>query len=98
MPLLDLTSIEAPDIAMFAAQNDTTCPYATAEGIRDAIGGPVKKFYTIDNQEHSYFASANDYDFMVNLMSELVEPVVASAVSRASIAFTSFVLSAAMLA
>ena len=97
MPLLKLSSIEAPDIAMFAAQNDTTCPYATAEGIRDAIGGPVKKFYTIDNQEHVYFAGANDYDFMVNLMSELVEPVVASAVSKASIAFTSFVLSAAML-
>ena len=98
MPLLDLSDIEAPDIAMFAAQNDTTCPYATADGIRDAIGGPVKKFYTIPNQEHVYFAGANDYDFIVNLIGELVEPTTTSAVLKASIAFTSFVLSAVMLA
>ena len=28
--LLELSSIKAPDIALFAAENDTTCPYATA--------------------------------------------------------------------
>ena len=98
MPLLDPSTIHGTDIAMFVAQDDSTCPYALAEDLRDKIGSPVKSFYTIPHQDHGYFVDANDHDFMENLMSELVEPVVASAVSRASIAFTSFVLSAAMLA
>ena len=98
MPLLDLSSIEAPEIAMFVAQDDQTCPHATAEKTKDSIGDAVKQFYTIDFQGHEYFAGANDYDFMVNLMNELVVPTTASSVLNISIAFTSLVLSTSMLA
>ena len=72
-PLLDLSSIEAPPIAMFSGSKDVTCPYETALHIRDEIGDTVEKFYTIENQDHMYFASANDDEFIDNLMAHLTQ-------------------------
>ena len=59
---------------MFAGEKDVTCPYATALHIRDQIGDTVKQFHTIEGKDHMYFASANDDEFIQNLMDQLVEP------------------------
>ena len=80
MPLIDLSTINSTDITFFAARNDGTCKYAWAENMRDTIGDSVKNFITIENQDHPYFASANDHEFIANLMSELVEPETETAV------------------
>ena len=80
MPLIDLSTINSTDITFFVARNDGTCPYAWAESMRDTIGDSVKNFITIENQDHPYFASANDHEFIANLMSELVEPETETAV------------------
>ena len=94
---LDLSTITAPDIAMFATTIDVNCPLNTAKSMKDQIGGAVKKFYEIDNTTHMnhYFGSANDYNFMQQLMDQLTKD---NAITRASIALTGLVMSAAMLA
>ena len=71
--LLDLSSIKAPPIAMFSGSKDVTCPYKTALHIHEEIGDTVEKFYTIDDQDHMYFASANDDEFINHLMAHLTE-------------------------
>ena len=80
---------------MFAALDDETCPYATANSTRTTLGDTVSKFYTIPNAGHQYFASANDYEFMNNLMSELT--VTTSAIRGAAGAMAGLLLSAASL-
>ena len=94
-PLLDLASIKAPPITMFAALDDETCPYATANSTRTTLGDTVSKFYTIPNAGHQYFASANDHEFMTNLMNELT--VTTSAIRGAAGAMAGLLLSAASL-
>ena len=81
---------------MFTTTIDVNCPLSTAQSIKDKIGDAVKNFYTIDNeyQLNSYFASANDDDFINSLMDQLK----ASAIKSATIALTSLLLSAIMLA
>ena len=70
-PLLDLSTITAPPIALFSGSKDVTCPYATALKIKDQIGDAVQKFFTIENEDHMFFASRNDPDFIRNLVSQL---------------------------
>ena len=88
-----MSSIEAPPIALFAADKDINCSYARAERIRDEIGDPVVAFYTINDMDHEYFAHANDDEFMKNLTNELTQ----SFAFKASLALTSIIMSATML-
>ena len=90
-----MASIKAPPITMFAALDDQTCPYATANNTRAVLGDTVSKFYTIPNGGHSYFSGANDYEFMTNLMNELT--VTKSAIRGSAVALAGLIVSATCL-
>ena len=57
-------------VAMIAATLDPTCPYATAEHMRDIIPS-VKSFNTIEGEDHHYFAYASDEAFMAHVINAL---------------------------
>ena len=62
--LIPLDSIDKVPIAMIAAENDTTCPYATAVTMTEIIYKAVKQFNTVPSEDHTYFSYASDVIFM----------------------------------
>ena len=55
---------------MFAATEDASCPYATAQETAAILGDLVTNFETFEG-DHYYFWTQNDKEFMDLLISEL---------------------------
>ena len=56
---------------MIAGTKDPTCPYATAEQMKEVIGEDVKQFTTIEGEDHTYFSYASDDFFMKAVLTAL---------------------------
>lgn len=69
--LIPLDSIDKVPIAMIAGTEDPTCPYATAQHMKEVIGDAVKQFSTIEGEDHSYFGYASDEYFMSQVIHAL---------------------------
>ena len=68
--LIPIESIDKVPVAMIAGVNDPTCPYKTAEHMRDIIPA-VKQFYSMENEDHTYFGYASDALFMSHVKEAL---------------------------
>jgi len=70
-PLIPLDSIDKVPIAMWVGSDDSLCDKTQAEDIRDTIGDAVKYYREIPGFNHMSFASANDEDFVNDVINQL---------------------------
>ena len=68
--LIPIESIDKVPIAMIASTEDPTCPYKTAEHMRDVIPSVVS-FDTMEGKDHTYYGYASDELFMSHVISAL---------------------------
>ena len=68
--LIPIESIDKVPIAMIASTEDPTCPYKTAEHMRDVIPSVVS-FDTMEGKDHTYYGYASDKLFMSHVTSAL---------------------------
>ena len=68
--LIPIESIDQVPVAMIASTEDPTCPYKTAEHMRDVIPSVVS-FDTMEGKDHVYYGYASDTTFMNHVISAL---------------------------
>lgn len=56
---------------MYVGEADDVCPLDQAEVIRDTIKTEIQQWKTIPNEGHIYFASANEPEFVDDVVNQL---------------------------
>ena len=71
MTEIPLSSIDKVPIAMWVGEADELCIPEQAYDIRDTIGDGIQYFTTIPDARHEWFASANEPDFVADVIDQL---------------------------
>ena len=68
---IPLSTIDKVPIAMWVGEADELCIPEQAYDIRDTIGDGIQYFTTIPDARHEWFASANEPDFVADVIDQL---------------------------